>query len=57
MLTTPERQDYVTSVRCLANKPSKLRNNGTLADDFAWIHKYLTTSGTSLTFFQEQYSD
>ena len=57
MLTTPERQDYVTSVRCLANKPSKLRNNGTLADDFAWIHKYLTTSSTSLTFFQEQYSD
>ena len=57
MLSTPERQDYVTSVRCLAQKPSKLRNNGTLADDFAWIHKYLTTSSTSLTFIQEQYID
>ena len=57
MLTTPERQDYVASVRCLADKPSKLRNNGTLADDFAWIHKYLTTSSTSLAFIQERYSD
>ena len=54
MLTMPERQDYVTSVRCLADKPSKLRNNGTLADDFAWIHKYLTTSSTSSVFLQEQ---
>ena len=55
MLTAPERQDYVTSVRCLADKPSKLRNNGTLADDFAWIHKYLTTSSTPVMFFRKQY--
>jgi tyrosinase len=44
VLSEPEQFEYLTAVKCLANKPSKLRNTGSLYDDFAWIHKYLTTS-------------
>ena len=42
-LSKPEKLDYVTAVRCLAAKPSKLRNNGTLYDDFPWVHKHLSS--------------
>ena len=39
------RLQYVDAVRCLATRPSKLRNNGTLYDDFPWVHKH--TAGNS----------
>jgi len=44
VLSESEQSEFVTAVKCLATKPSKLRNTGSLYDDFAWIHKYLTTS-------------
>ena len=46
-LSKPERMDYVTAVKCLATKPSKLRNNGTLYDDFPWVHKHLSSKSAS----------
>lgn len=50
-LSEPEKLDYVTAVKCLATKPSKLRNNGTLYDDFPWVHKHLSSkSGFSFIF-------
>ena len=48
-LGEPEKLEYLAAVKCLATKPSKLRNNGTLYDDFPWVHKYLTSS-SSLIF-------
>lgn len=48
-LSEPEKLNYITAVKCLATKPSKLRNTGTLYDDFAWVHKYLS-SGSKLVF-------
>ena len=55
MLSHPEQLDYVTAVKCLATKPSKLRNNGSLYDDFPWVHKQLSSNSAfifpSLSFF------
>ncbi|KAL9077910.1 MAG: hypothetical protein Q9157_003177 [Trypethelium eluteriae] len=42
-LSEPEKNDYINAVQCLATKPSKLRNNGTLYDDFPWVHKRAST--------------
>ena len=50
-LSKPERFDYVTAVKCLATKPSKLRNNGTLYDDFPWVHKHLSSKSTFVFHF------
>ncbi|KAL9046299.1 MAG: hypothetical protein Q9214_000830 [Letrouitia sp. 1 TL-2023] len=41
-LSDPEKLRYVTAVKCLSNKPSKLRNNGSLYDDYPWLHMHLT---------------
>ena len=46
-LTTGEQQNYVRAVRCLATKPSKLNENGTLYDDFPWVHKHTSSKSTS----------
>ena len=50
-LSEPEKLDYVTAVKCLATKPSKLRNNGTLYDDFPWVHKHLSSNSAFLFHF------
>lgn len=51
-LSDTEREEYVEAVRCLATKPSKLRNTGTLYDDFPWVHKRLSgKSVLSSTFY------
>ena len=47
-LSELEQQDYIAAVQCLTTKPSKLRNNGTLYDDFPWIHKSTSTYSTSI---------
>jgi hypothetical protein len=39
-----EKTDYLTAVKCLATKPSKLQNKGTLYDDFPWVHKHTSTN-------------
>lgn len=49
-LSGPEKSEYLAAVKCLATRPSKLHDNGTLYDDFPWVHKYLTSS-SSLLFF------
>ena len=49
-LSEPEKSEYLAAVKCLATRPSKLDNNGTLYDDFPWVHKYLTSS-CSLVYF------
>lgn len=45
-LALAERHDYVRAVRCLATKPSKLGQNGTLYDDFPWVHKHTSSNST-----------
>ena len=39
-LSEPEQYEYLRAVRCLATKPSKLDQKGTLYDDFPWVHKH-----------------
>ena len=46
-LSETDKQEYITAVQCLATKPSKLRNNGTLYDDFPQVHKTLSTYSKS----------
>jgi tyrosinase len=44
-LSASEKTTYITAVQCLTTKPSRVRNNGTLYDDFPWVHK-ATSSNT-----------
>jgi hypothetical protein len=41
-LSKAEKNNYVDAVQCLANKPSRLRSNGTLYDDFPWVHRKIS---------------
>ena len=43
-LTAAEQHDYIRAVRCLATKPSKLNEQGTLYDDFPWVHKQTSSN-------------
>ncbi|CAF9927916.1 MAG: hypothetical protein HETSPECPRED_006702 [Heterodermia speciosa] len=43
-LTVVEQHDYVRAVRCLTTKPSRIGHNGTLYDDFPWVHKHTSTN-------------
>ena len=45
-LTVVEQHDYVRAVRCLTTKPSRIGHNGTLYDDFPWVHKHTSTNST-----------
>ena len=47
-LSETDQQEYITAVQCLATKPSKLRNNGTLYDDFPQVHKTLSAYSKSM---------
>ncbi|KAH8809364.1 putative tyrosinase [Xylogone sp. PMI_703] len=38
VLSYEERQEYYRAVKCLATRPSRLGLNGTVYDDFAWVH-------------------
>ena len=44
-LDRSDKEEYITAVQCLATKPSKLRENGTLYDDFPWVHKATAPMG------------
>lgn len=33
-----EKLHYIEAVQCLAKKPSRIRENGTLYDDFPYVH-------------------
>jgi hypothetical protein len=41
-LSRREKDDYIAAVRCLAQTPSEVRSNGTLYDDFPWIHSHVS---------------
>ena len=47
-LDRADRDDYIAAVQCLGAKPSKLRDNGTLYDDFPWVHKLTAPKGISI---------
>ena len=37
--TSDEKMEYVAAVKCLATIPSSIGLNGTLYDDFSWLHR------------------
>lgn len=39
-----EREEYYRAVKCLATRPSRLGLNGTVYDDFGWIHTTVSKS-------------
>ncbi|KFA76950.1 hypothetical protein S40288_05207 [Stachybotrys chartarum IBT 40288] len=44
-LSDAEKQDYIDAFQCFIEAPSELGMNGTLYDDFAWVHN-LVAHGT-----------
>ena len=46
-LNRETKNKYIEAVQCLSSKPSKLRDNGTLYDDFPWVHKLTAAKGLS----------
>jgi hypothetical protein len=46
-LSTKEKASYIDAVNCLAETPSILRENGTLYDDFPWVHNLIAHSSKS----------
>lgn len=54
-LTPADKKDYITAVQCLGTVPSRLRENGTLYDDFPWVHKLTAPNGTTSIPFQYLY--
>lgn len=44
-LSRADKNDYITAVQCLGTKPSKVRENGTLYDDFPRVHKSIAAKG------------
>jgi tyrosinase len=51
-LSTSSRNEYIAAVQCLATKPSKVRNNGSLYDDFPFIHQQTApTAHMAASFF------
>ena len=49
-LSKADKNDYIVAVKCLGTKESKLRDNGTLYDDFPWVHKLAGANGTSILY-------
>ena len=47
-LSKTQKSAYISAVQCLSTKPSKLRENGTLYDDFPWVHQSTAPSGKSV---------
>ncbi|RQM07401.1 hypothetical protein DH86_00003193 [Scytalidium sp. 3C] len=43
-LSMKEREEYYRAVKCLATRPSRLGLNGTVYDDFGWIHTTVSKS-------------
>lgn len=41
-LSQDEKQNYINAVNCLAKLPSIIRENGTLYDDFPWVHNQIS---------------
>lgn len=48
-LNTAAKRDYIKAVQCLATRPSQVGSNGTLHDDFPWIHQKTAPTGKDLS--------
>ena len=40
-LSSGEKEEYISAVRCLLTKPSKMRTKGVLYDDFPYVHSHI----------------
>jgi hypothetical protein len=47
-LSTNAKKDYIDAVQCLTNRPSKVRNNGSLYDDFPFVHQQTAPTGKEI---------
>lgn len=43
-LSTAEQEEYISAVKCLATKPSRLNLTTSLYDDFPYIHNELNSN-------------
>ena len=50
-LSTPDKDAYIKAVQCLATRPSKLLENGTMYDDFPWVHKLTAPTGMEHEYY------
>jgi len=51
-LNTAAKREYIEAVQCLATKPSQVGGNGSLYDDFPWIHQQTApTAHGAASFF------
>jgi tyrosinase len=51
-LSTAAKKEYVEAVQCLATKPSLFRDDGSLYDDFPWVHQQTAPSAhVAASFF------
>ncbi|TEY24755.1 hypothetical protein BOTCAL_1364g00020 [Botryotinia calthae] len=50
-LSTSARERYIDAVQCLTTKPSRVRNNGSLYDDFPYIHQQTAPTAHSAAPF------
>lgn len=46
-LSTAEQEEYISAVKCLATKPSRLNLTTTLYDDFPYVHNELNSNSQS----------
>jgi hypothetical protein len=46
-LSQDEKRDYISAVKCLMTTDSFLRKNGSLYDDFAWVHNRMSHDSKS----------
>lgn len=44
-LSPSAKDQYIDAVQCLTTKPSRVRNNGSLYDDFPFVHQQTAPSG------------
>lgn len=47
-LSTAEQEEYISAVKCLATKPSRLNLTTTLYDDFPYVHNELNSNSQSI---------
>lgn len=53
-LSTSEKDKYISAVRCLLSQPSKLRADGSLYNDFPYLHSQIGSFCKSLGFLYDR---
>lgn len=56
-LSTAEQEEYISAVKCLATKPSRLNLTSTLYDDFPYVHNELNSNSQSTLFHPQVLQD